>query len=275
MDKRNVLFRKWLILPLLLLLISVSFREAASAPAMTPDLTVKVLVNGSEVDFPDVRPFINEKGRVQVPARFVAQALGARVTWDEESDTACFNGHGMSITLTAGRDVATIDGKEVFLDSGALLIMDRLYVPVRFLAETLGATVEWDEGAREVRITMGLPVINDFGISYTRTEGGWYVLPRTFIAWVASSNARKVDFYLTPTGTGQEPVNIATSYGSGGRFSITYTLLQENVMAHFWAVAVNDNGEESTDMLNVYREAADSPAQKIIGFGDLSLNGYN
>lgn len=277
MSKRNTLFQKIvLILPALLFLIVLSFHEATLSPAAEQGLPVRVLVNGSEVDFPDARPLINENDRVLAPARFVARELGAKVAWDGETATAHISGHGKSIDLVAGRNTAAVNGEEVSLDSGAVLTGGRIYVPVRFLAETLGAAVQWDEGARAVRITMELPIIKDFGISYTRTDGGWYVLPRTFTAWVASGNVKKVDFYLTPTGTGQEPVKIATSsYGSGGYFSITYILPQESTLAHFWAVAVNDKGEESTETLNVYREAADRFARNSIGFGELSLSVYN
>ena len=43
----------------------------------------------------------------------------------------------------------------------------------------------------------------------------------------------------------------------------------------FWAIAVNERGEQNADSLNVYREAADGSERKSISFGNLSLNGYN
>lgn len=266
MSKRNVLFRKRLFfLPALLFLIALLFIDATPSPGMAQDLPVRVLVNGREVYFPDARPFVDEKGRVQVPARFVARELGAQVTWDGEAATAHISGPGKSITLAAGRDTASVNGEVVALDSGAFLIEDRIYVPMRFIAETLGATVQWDEGARAVRISMDQPIIRNFGISHTKNDAGWHIVPRTFTTWVAAGNTKRVDFYLTPTGTGQEPVKIATSYGSGEHFSITYRLPRDNTMAHFWAVAVNDKGETSTDILNIYREAAPEPPASIDG----------
>lgn len=264
---RDYLSQKRLgVLPILLFL-TLSFGHAAPAPGAVPDLPVQVIVNGREISFPDAKPFVDEKGRVQVPARFVAGELGSQVNWDVKAATAYISGHGKSIDLAAGRDTATVNGAAVSLDSGAVLVEDRIFVPVRFIAETLGAAVQWDESAGVVRISMALPVVKNFGISHAKTDAGWYIVPRTFTAWVAAENAKKVDFYLTPTGTGQDPIKIATAYGSDGdeHFSVTYTLPQENTLAHFWAVAVNDQGETGTDILNVYREAAPGPPATVEG----------
>jgi len=120
---------------LILLIILSPGKAAAGEPAR--DLALHVQVNGREVGFSDARPFIDENGRVQAPVRFVAQALGAEVNWN--AATASISGNGKEIILTAGRSTATVNGTAVTLDSGAVLIADRIYVPVRFIAETLGA----------------------------------------------------------------------------------------------------------------------------------------
>lgn len=246
---------------LLLLALSVSGAFAVGAEKQP----VRVLVNGQEVPFPDARPFIDEKGRVQAPARFVAQALGAEVAWNGKTSTAYLNGHGQAIALYAGKDMAMVNGQAVSLDSGAAIRQNRLYVPVRFVAEALGASVKWEAGSGIAAITMDLPIIRNFGISHVKKEEGWYTLPRTFTAWVYAEKAAKVDFYLTPTGTGQEPVKIATSISGDEHFSITYELPRGGVMAHFWAVALNDRGEQSTGILNVYREDEPGPPAALYG----------
>lgn len=162
LSNRNVLFRKrLLILPALLFLVALLFSEAIPSSGAEPDSPVQVLVNGREVFFPDARPFVDEKGRVQAPARFVAQELGAQVTWDGEAATAHISGHGKTIALAAGQDAATVNGEVVSLDSGAVLLEGRIHVPVRFIAETLGAAVQWDESARTVRVTMELLSTSD------------------------------------------------------------------------------------------------------------------
>jgi hypothetical protein len=112
---------------------------------------VRVFINDRMVSIPDSEPFINERGRIKVPARIIAQGLGADVAWDEESFTVLITGY-KSITLIPGLCTATVDGAEVQLDSSAEIINNRLYVPMRFIAEALGARVQWNEKERAVNI---------------------------------------------------------------------------------------------------------------------------
>lgn len=251
---RNRSFKNSTIFILILLLVSFSSAAAAPQPAGQQQ-PLKVEVNGKGVHFPDAVPYVDENGRTLAPARFVAQALGAEVIWDRDNSKAFIRVHNKSIAMTAGKNEASVNGEKVALDSGSIISENRLYVPVRFVAETLGASVNWEAVSGTVAITMELPIVHNYGISHEKVKNGWHVVPRTFTAWVEAENADKVDFYLTPTGTAQEPVKIATAaMGSDGRFSITHELPEGGYMAHYWAVAVNEKGEGSTGILNVYRE---------------------
>lgn len=100
----------------------------------------------------DVAPVIRND-RTMLPARFVAENLGVTVTWDEEKRLVTITGNGVTILLTIGEETAMINGKEVKLGSPAFIENDRTYTPVRFIAEELGATVEWIETEQKVVIT--------------------------------------------------------------------------------------------------------------------------
>ena len=100
----------------------------------------------------DVAPVIRND-RTMLPARFVAENLGAKVTWDEEKRLVTITGNGVTILLTIGEETAMINGKEVKLDSPAFIENDRTYTPIRFIAEELGATVKWIEAKQKVVIT--------------------------------------------------------------------------------------------------------------------------
>ena len=100
----------------------------------------------------DVAPVIRND-RTMLPARFVAENLGATVTWDEEKRLVTITGNGVTILLTIGEETAMINGKEVKLDSPAFIENDRTYTPIRFIAEELGATVEWIAAEQKVVIT--------------------------------------------------------------------------------------------------------------------------
>lgn len=100
----------------------------------------------------DVAPVIRND-RTMLPARFVAENLGATVTWDEEKRLVTITGNGVTILLTIGEETAMVNGKEVKIDSPAFIENDRTYTPIRFIAEELGATVKWIEAEQKVVIT--------------------------------------------------------------------------------------------------------------------------
>ncbi|MCL4424080.1 MAG: PQQ-binding-like beta-propeller repeat protein [Firmicutes bacterium] len=118
-------------------------------------LTIKL--DGQPVVFPDVAPFF-DTGRVLAPGRFLATAMGARVTWLEEEEAAVLELNGRSLKLWSGRRKAHLTtaglGSQYFsMDVTPLLQGGRLLVPVRFVAEKLaGATVTWEAETLTVRV---------------------------------------------------------------------------------------------------------------------------
>lgn len=99
----------------------------------------------------DVAPVIRAE-RTMLPARIEAESLGAEVAWDDATKTVTITKGETVIVITIGSDKATVNGEEVALDSPAFIENDRTYTPVRFIAEALGATVEWDDATKTVTI---------------------------------------------------------------------------------------------------------------------------
>lgn len=113
----------------------------------------------------DVAP-VTRNGRTMLPARFVAEALGATVEWNEANETVRITSNGYCIELIIGRtDVSLykyeydgngyniMDIEFYTLDSCPFIENSRTYLPIRFIAEQLGATVDWDEYNQQVIIT--------------------------------------------------------------------------------------------------------------------------
>lgn len=96
----------------------------------------------------EAAPFITEEARTMVPVRFVAEAMGANVEWDGATQT-------VNITLD-GREVSVVVDRPLPGGMGTpTIVEDRTFVPVRFVAENLGAEVDWDGAAQAVIITIG------------------------------------------------------------------------------------------------------------------------
>ncbi len=105
---------------------------------------MSISVDGKAVDFPDAKPFVDDNDRTQVPIRVVAEMLDCSVDWNGDTKTATVTREdGDVITLKYGSDVMTVNGKDVKMDTSVIIKDDRTYIPVRFVAETLGLAVEW------------------------------------------------------------------------------------------------------------------------------------
>ncbi len=100
--------------------------------------------------------------RTMLPARFVAENLGADVSWDGDKELVTIQGKNLktsedvTILITIGAEYAVVNGENVKLDSPAFIENDRTYTPIRFISEHLGASVEWLENEQKVIITKNL-----------------------------------------------------------------------------------------------------------------------
>jgi hypothetical protein len=141
----------------LMVAVMLLLAAAVSAYAATAQ-DVVIQVDGETVEL-DVMPFI-ENDRTLVPLRGIFEKLGATVEWEPEGQGVKVDADGIAISLVIGKDIATVirdlDGEqvtdEVKLDVPARLVDNRTFVPGRFIAETLGATVLWDDVSRTVII---------------------------------------------------------------------------------------------------------------------------
>lgn len=101
----------------------------------------------------DVAPVIRND-RTMLPARFIAENLGAEVEWNEsEPDIVKITKENIKILIYIGYDKAYVNDEIIILDGPAFIENDRTYTPLRFIAENLGAKVEWDEKSQSVTIT--------------------------------------------------------------------------------------------------------------------------
>lgn len=118
---------------------------------------ITVVVNGQKIDF-DVPP-ITENDRTLVPMRYIFEALGAEVEWNNDTNTATAVREDTTISITIDSNVIIKNGEKTEIDVPARLINDRTLVPIRAVSEGLGASVNWIEDSLTV-IIEDIPVLN-------------------------------------------------------------------------------------------------------------------
>ncbi|OPZ75566.1 MAG: hypothetical protein BWY80_00097 [Firmicutes bacterium ADurb.Bin456] len=116
----------------------------------------KCVLNGAEVDL-DVIPYLKD-GRTYLPVRYAVQALGVGdggITWDGTV------GEGVVTISVGGRILKLLMGSKVMYAGNLPIAMDvapelaepgRIMLPLRWVAEALGAKVEWDPAGQTITI---------------------------------------------------------------------------------------------------------------------------
>jgi len=142
----------------------------SGAPAFAQNVTV--LVNGSPISF--AQPPITRDGRVFVPLRGIFERLGASVVYANGNINA--TGNGRNVHLTIGSTQASVNGQPVTIDVAPFIVGATTLVPLRFIAQSLGAGVNWNAANNTVAINGGAYSANAPGsYSYPATTTGNFI----------------------------------------------------------------------------------------------------
>lgn len=125
---------------------AVSFTDANS----NSNQEIQVLLDGKQLSL-DVPPTIIN-GRTLVPLRVIFEAMGADIEWNNTTKTVTAQKDATSIMLSIGNTTATVNGQPILLDVAGVVVDGRTLVPARFIAESLGADVQWNSEQRSVVI---------------------------------------------------------------------------------------------------------------------------
>jgi phosphate transport system substrate-binding protein len=144
--------KKYLLIVSVIIALGLFFCQLTPVQeAQAADVTV--IVNGENLSF-DAPPQIVQD-RVLVPMRAIFEKLGASILWDGDTQTVTANKDGTEISLTIGKETASVNYNLVPLDVPAMIVNDRTMVPLRFISESLGAGVDWDAANYQVIIGTG------------------------------------------------------------------------------------------------------------------------
>ncbi len=109
------------------------------------DGAVSVKIDDRAVEFTDAAPFIDENDRTQIPISVVAEAMGLKADYNEETKSVRIMGDGVDTKLVIGEKTMTAAGKSIEMDTAAKIVNERTYIPVRFIAEAYGYEVSYGE----------------------------------------------------------------------------------------------------------------------------------
>lgn len=173
----------------LLALIMLTAPLAAGPIQQTAVAQAEIQIWISGVKLQLSSPTITQSKTILVPLREVAEALGAKVSWqtdEQKRETVTLARANRSATLTIGSKIMNADGRTVKLIVAPQLNGKVTMVPLRAISESLGTVVTWDGINKIIRINdpAQLPVIGtnqklEELLKQTQTSNGSFHLGAT------------------------------------------------------------------------------------------------
>lgn len=121
----------------------ITYQNGATTSINPVDRYTFLMINNNFIPNVKIR---NEKGHSLLPIRLVTEELGGQVKWDGAKNTAAITYKNHSIILKAGDKHATVNGKTVVLPIAAQIADNRMYVPLRAVAESFQFDVSYNTG---------------------------------------------------------------------------------------------------------------------------------
>lgn len=142
------MFKKSILSLVIIAMLVTMFASIPLAQAQTP---IRVTINGRALTL-EVAPTVQD-GRTLVPMRAIFEALGARVHFDSATRLIRAARRESMVILQLGSRKAWVNGPETEIEAAPVSVQGRTMVPLRFVAEALGAEVNWNANTRVVAIT--------------------------------------------------------------------------------------------------------------------------
>lgn len=119
-------------------------KPAAAAKTIILQIGSTAVLVDDQAIINDVAPVIHND-RTLVPIRVITEALGGQIAWNEAAKEVALTVNGKEIKMTIGKVLEKYGVAPV-------IIGDRTFVPVRFVADELGAVITWDDATKTVTI---------------------------------------------------------------------------------------------------------------------------
>jgi len=112
---------------------------------------ITVFIDNKLIIFEEVNPFIKNNTTL-VPLRQIVESLGVEIEWDQSTKTITGKNNNTKFTLTIDSKLATLNEEHIELSVPAMIVQGKTMVSARFIAESLGMEIKWDNNNRRINI---------------------------------------------------------------------------------------------------------------------------
>lgn len=101
-------------------------------------------------------------GRIMVPVRNIAESLGCNISWDKSKKLVTIQSNNIIYIYVGTKFVSVYGQRDIELDVIPFINEGRVYVPLRFIAESLNKNVLFDASTNSIYI-------------FDLVKNGWYI----------------------------------------------------------------------------------------------------
>ncbi|WP_052339251.1 glycosyl hydrolase family 18 protein [Gorillibacterium massiliense] len=98
-------------------------------------------------------PYQDGQNRIQIPVRKALEAIGAKIEYDQASQTVTANRGETTVKIHIGSEILEVNGNKKTMDTKAVVKDDRTYLPLRWVYESFGYKVTWSESSKTVLVS--------------------------------------------------------------------------------------------------------------------------
>lgn len=129
--------------------------------------STNITINGTPLIF-NSAPY-TKNDTTMVPMRIIFENFNAKVDWNDKTKQITATTADTKILLTINSTTAIKNGTAINLSVAPEIVDGITFVPARFIAESFGATVEWDNLTKTVAISKDYKITNEY-VPYSTTD---------------------------------------------------------------------------------------------------------
>ncbi len=133
------------------LLMDRAVLPGADTSTVTMKIGDKEYISYSGGTTMDTAAYIDKNNRTMMPIRFAGKALGAATDWNEADRTVTVKAGSDTVVFTIGSNEMLVNGEVKVIDTEAVIKDNRTMLPLRAVAEALGADVSYANGVVTIR----------------------------------------------------------------------------------------------------------------------------
>ncbi len=134
-----------------ILLLTFLFLTITALPVHAAAAPIQVYVDEEKLTFP-IDPLVTQ-GTTLVPFRVIFEKFGLKVNWDQETKTVTGEKEDMKISFQLGQTKVFVNGEEKEFIVAPTSTNGHTLVPLRFISETLGMEVGWEQTTSTITIS--------------------------------------------------------------------------------------------------------------------------